>query len=101
MTKRTDRVLTEYAQPVADKLAKRYGQQRTVLSAGVIALYMSTSADRDRAFAIANGEEPMPDISLDTAEQELRQKILQIVKEAQAIPEEKQHEKKAKSVKSA
>ena len=104
MPKRTEKLLTEFAKPIAEKLAARYGNLKVVMSAGVVSLEMISPADRDRAFAIANGQEKLPEAPateppLDTAELEFRQKVLQILKEAQAIPSEKKHGKSAKPLK--
>ena len=105
MAKRIEKFLTDSAQPIADKLAARYGGTKNVLSAGVVALEMLQPADRDRAFAIANGQEKIPEsheaVDIKSFRTEVQNKIDEILKELEAVRQGKKHRKKANPLRSA
>lgn len=57
MPKRTEKLLTEVAQPIAEKLAKR-SSVKLILSAGVLALNDQSAENRELYLDLANGVRP-------------------------------------------
>lgn len=88
--------LTEVAKPVAEKLAARCGSLKKTLSAGIMALDFLSPSEREYFMAKAEG---MITDSMPNPEEILREKILEIVKEAGAIPAKKKPSRGATSSK--
>jgi hypothetical protein len=55
MARRTEKLLTDVAEPLATKLAHRYGNLKIILSGGILALDKLTPAERERMIDEANG----------------------------------------------
>lgn len=85
--------LTEFAKPVADKLAARCGSLKKVLSAGIMAFDSLSPNAREHFMAMADGEEVE---SLQDAEEVFRHKGLEIVKASQKIPAKRKSSHKTK-----
>ena len=90
--------LTEKAQLIKDDLAPIYGL-KNILSAGLILFGKLT--DTEQKLAINEANSSLEEVPLPNPEVEFRRKVLEIVKEAQAIPSKKKLSRQAKSSKSA
>jgi len=78
MSGRTD-WLTDFAKPVADKLAAHCGSLKKVLSAGIMALDALSADDREKFMAEANGAKLEPSKKIKpTAKKSLQDTIVMI-----------------------
>ena len=77
MGKRTD-WLSESAKPIAEKLAVRFGSQKQIVSAGVMALNACTPEEREHYMALASGEE----VIIASQESQIARVLVKIIKEA-------------------
>ena len=90
--------LTEKAQEFKEDLAPIFGL-KNILSAGLILFGKLTDAEQKAAINEANSS--LTEIPLPSPEVEFRKRVLEIVREAQAIPTKKKLARRAKPAKSA